>query len=76
MIRALEHLDPQWSRSEAKAAEAAVAGRGELGLLNDVPIAVKSHLEIEGTPETMPFCDGIASSNDLTAERLRGAGPS
>src|ERR1700757_1981046 len=74
VLRAIEHLDVALVRAQAKAAEVAVLAGGELGALHGVPIAVKSHLDIEGFPETMPFGAGIAPGDDLTVERLGAAG--
>jgi aspartyl-tRNA(Asn)/glutamyl-tRNA(Gln) amidotransferase subunit A len=74
VLRAVEHLDHDRARREAEAAEAAVLAGEDLGLLHGIPTAVKSHLDIEGAPETMPFGTGIAPSDDLTVERLRRAG--
>ncbi len=74
VLRAIEHLDVTLVRAQAKAAEAALLAGAELGPLHGVPIAVKSHLDIAGFPETMPFGNGIAPGDDLTVERLREAG--
>ena len=74
VLRALEHLDPERSRNEAKAAEAAVLAGDELGPLHGVPTAVKSHLDIEGVPQTMPFGTEPAVRTDPTVTRLREAG--
>lgn len=74
VLRAIEHLDLSLVRAQAKAAEAAVLSGAELATLHGVPIAVKSHLDIEGFPETLPFGMGVAAGDDLVVERLRAAG--
>ena len=74
VLRAVEHLDPAGVRAQARAAEAAVLAGAALGPLHGVPVAVKSHLDIEGFPETPPFGTGTAPGDDLTVERLRAAG--
>ena len=74
VLRAVEHLDEARVREQARAAEAAVRAGADLGPLHGVPVAVKSHLDIEGLPETMPFGSGIAPGDDLTVQRLRAAG--
>jgi aspartyl-tRNA(Asn)/glutamyl-tRNA(Gln) amidotransferase subunit A len=73
ILRAFDHVDER-ARVEAKAAEAAVLAGDELGPLHGVPIAVKSHLDIEGLRQPAPFGTDIATHDDLTVERLRGAG--
>lgn len=73
-LHAIEHLDLFKVRAQAKAAEVAVLSGAALGALHGVPVAVKSHLDIEGFPETMPFGMGIAPGDDLVVERLRAAG--
>ena len=73
VLRAFDHVDER-ARMEAKAAEAAVMSGEELGPLHGVPIAVKSHLDIEGLRQPAPFGTDIAVHDDLTVERLRGAG--
>jgi aspartyl-tRNA(Asn)/glutamyl-tRNA(Gln) amidotransferase subunit A len=73
VLRAFDRID-QRARVEAKAAEAAVLAGDELGPLHGIPMAVKSHLDIEGLPQTVPFGTEIAAHDDLTVERLRGAG--
>jgi aspartyl-tRNA(Asn)/glutamyl-tRNA(Gln) amidotransferase subunit A len=74
VLRTVEHVDKARVLSQAKAAEAAVVAGADLGVLHGVPVAVKSHLDIEGFPETMPFGTGIAPGDDLTVQRLRAAG--
>ena len=74
ILRAVEHIDEARVRAEARAAEEAVLAGAELGPLHGVPVAVKSHLDIAGLPETMPFGAGIAPGDDLMVERLRAAG--
>jgi aspartyl-tRNA(Asn)/glutamyl-tRNA(Gln) amidotransferase subunit A len=74
VLRAVEHIDKERVRREAAAAEAAVLQGDDLGLLHGIPMAVKGHLDIEGQPQTPPFGTGIATRDDLTVERLRGAG--
>jgi aspartyl-tRNA(Asn)/glutamyl-tRNA(Gln) amidotransferase subunit A len=76
VLRAFEHRDAirDRARREAKAAEAAVLAGDDLGPLHGIPIAVKSHLDIEGLPQTPPFGSDIAKHDDLTVERLREAG--
>jgi aspartyl-tRNA(Asn)/glutamyl-tRNA(Gln) amidotransferase subunit A len=76
VLRALEHMDDLRDRAymDAKAASAAVLAGDELGPLHGIPIALKGHLDIEGLPQTPPFGTGIAQHDDLTVERLRGAG--
>jgi aspartyl-tRNA(Asn)/glutamyl-tRNA(Gln) amidotransferase subunit A len=73
VLRAFDRIDER-ARVEAKAAEAAVLAGDELGRLHGIPMAVKSHLDIEGLPQTLPFGTEIAAHDDLTVERLRGAG--
>lgn len=74
VLKAFEHLDEERSRQEAKAAEAAVLDGDDLGPLQGVPTAVKSHIDLAGVPETMPFGMGIARRDHPVVERLRGAG--
>lgn len=74
VLQALEHLDPAGSRAAAAAAEAAVLGGDELGPLHGIPTAVKSHLDIEGVPLTIPFGVGPAVRTDPCVTRLREAG--
>ncbi|MGO9857673.1 MAG: amidase [Acidimicrobiales bacterium] len=73
VLRAFDHVDER-ARIEAKAAEEAVMRGEELGPLHGVPIAVKSHLDIEGLRQPAPFGTDIAAHDDLTVERLRSAG--
>ncbi len=73
-LRAFVHFDEGRARQDAQAAESAVLEGGELGPLHGIPMAVKSHLDIEGLPQTPPFGADIAYHDDLTVERLRGAG--
>ena len=73
-LRAFVHLDEGRARQDAKAAESAVLEGEELGPLHGIPMAVKSHLDIEGLPQTPPFGTDIAKDDDLIVERLRGAG--
>jgi aspartyl-tRNA(Asn)/glutamyl-tRNA(Gln) amidotransferase subunit A len=74
VLKALEHLDEQQSRQEAKTAESAVLAGDDLGPLHGIPMAVKGHIDIAGVPETMPFGSGIARRDHPVVERLRGAG--
>ncbi|HUA24940.1 MAG TPA: amidase [Steroidobacteraceae bacterium] len=74
VLRAVEHVVVAQVRSAAKAAEAAVLAGADLPPLHGVPVAVKSHIDIEGLPETMPFGANIAPGDDLMVERLRAAG--
>lgn len=74
LLRAVEHINHERARKEAKAAEAALLAGEDVGPLHGVPTAVKSHLDIAGEPESMPFGTGVATADDLVVERLRGAG--
>jgi aspartyl-tRNA(Asn)/glutamyl-tRNA(Gln) amidotransferase subunit A len=75
VLRAFANLEPERVRSQAEAAEAAVVAGQDLGLLHGVPIAVKSHIDIEGLSRPgFVFWHGVAKRDDLTVERLRAAG--
>ena len=73
MLKAFDRIDDR-ARHDAKVAEAAVLAGDELGPLHGLPTAVKSHLDIEGLPQTFPFGTDIASHDDIVVERLRQAG--
>ena len=73
VLRAFDRIDDR-CRNEAKAAETALLAGDELGPLHGIPMAVKSHLDIQGLPQTYPFGNDIAPHDDLTVERLREAG--
>ncbi len=74
VLQACVHVDPERARLQAKAAEAAVLSGEELGPLHGIPIAVKSHIDIEGVERTPPLGAGVAPRDDVAVERLRGAG--
>jgi aspartyl-tRNA(Asn)/glutamyl-tRNA(Gln) amidotransferase subunit A len=74
VLRAIEHLDEEGSRRAAKEAEASVLDGDELGPLHGIPMAVKSHIDIEGVPMTMPFGTRPTRRDDPSVVRLRGAG--
>jgi Asp-tRNA(Asn)/Glu-tRNA(Gln) amidotransferase A subunit family amidase len=74
VLRAFDHMDTHRARREAKDAEAAVLAGDALGPLYGVPTAVKSHLDIAGVRQTIPFGVDIARRDDPVVSRLRGAG--
>lgn len=75
VLQAFSEVVPERVRQQAKAAEAAVLAGEDLGPLHGVPVAVKSHIDIEGLPRPgAPFWFGTARRDDLTVERLRAAG--
>ena len=75
VLQAFSEVVPERVRQQAKAAEAAVVAGADLGPLHGVPMAVKSHIDIEGLDRPgPPFWFGTARRDDLTVERLRGAG--
>lgn len=75
VLQAFSNVDPDRVRLQAKAAEAAVLAGKDLGPLHGVPMAVKSHIDIEGLPRPgFVFWHGVAQHDDLTVERLRAAG--
>jgi aspartyl-tRNA(Asn)/glutamyl-tRNA(Gln) amidotransferase subunit A len=73
-LRACVHIDAERARLQAEAAEAAVLTGEQLGPLHGVPIAVKSHIDIEGVERTPPIGTGVALRDDLAVARLRAAG--
>jgi aspartyl-tRNA(Asn)/glutamyl-tRNA(Gln) amidotransferase subunit A len=76
-LHAFQVVDTQAAREQAKAAEKAVQGGGELGLLHGIPVSIKDHLSVKG----LPFFDMAsqrhmpeAARDDIQIERLRAAG--
>ena len=69
-------LDEQ-ARAEARAAEAAVAGGGELGPLHGVPIAIKDQVNVTGVRVTFGspmLANTVATEDAPMVARLRAAG--
>lgn len=75
-LKAFIHLDPIGARQAAKKAEAAVMAGDDLGALHGVPMAVKSHTDVEGFPRpSLPIgFGGVAPQDALPVERIRRAG--
>ena len=65
------------ARSEADAADAAVAAGDDLGTFHGVPFTVKENLDVAGTPTTQglpAFADLVAPTDAPIVERMRSAG--
>lgn len=73
-LHALEHLDEDRARADAKAAERRMLAGEAIGVLDGIPLAVKGHIPIQGTPLSDPFGKGPERLDDVSVERLRGAG--
>lgn len=77
LINAVVYLDEQQARSEAQAADAALA-RGDLkGLLHGVPVTVKDNIGVEGmvcSSGTPGLAQNIPQHDAVMVARLRRAG--
>lgn len=75
VLKAFKHLDADGARQQAKIADA--RGNGDPGPLHGIPISVKEHIAVAGTPVMALLGDGSerkARSDDLAVARLRSAG--
>lgn len=65
------------ARRDARAADEALAGGGDLGPLHGVPMTIKESYVIAGTPATWgieAFRDNVAAEDGLAVQRFRAAG--
>ena len=77
VVGAWQHLDPARSRAAAKAADDAVRGKGPLGPLHGVPIAVKDVIDTRDYPTengSKVFAGRRPAADALLVTRLRDAG--
>lgn len=76
-LNAYVHVDPEGVRSEARAAEAALANKETLGPLHGVPISIKSSLDVAGMrceSGTRLRAGYVANVDAPLVRRLRHAG--
>jgi len=76
-LNAFVHLDPDRARRDARAAEWAVSQGAGMGLLNGVPVSIKSSIDVAGLrcEAGSKLRDGYIASHDAPlVGRLRAAG--
>lgn len=87
VLRRIEHLQPELNAfitvcadqamDAARAAEAEIAGRGELGALHGVPFSVKDLIRTAGVRTTfgsVVFADHVPNADAVAVARLKAAG--
>ncbi|GAA1970581.1 amidase [Nocardioides panacihumi] len=73
-LHALEEVDYQGAREQARAADRAVSSGEDLGDLHGIPTAVKSHIRVAGLHFRQGAADEVSDVDDIAVERLRKAG--
>ena len=76
-LNAFVQIDPERVRREAREAESAIAGAGDLGPLHGVPISVKSSIDVAGMrieSGTRLRAGTVAANDAPLVQRLRRAG--
>ncbi len=83
VLHAFLAIDAEGARSQARAADAALARGDKPGALHGVPIGIKDHIAVKGLPlpvrghapsEGVKVFMPIAKEDSIVAERLRRAG--
>lgn len=76
-VNALTLVLAEQARLDAKAADAALAARGEVGPLHGVPVTIKENIDVAGTPTThgaVTMAGAVAAQDAPLVEHLRDAG--
>ena len=73
-LHAFAEVDTDGALVRAAMADAAVTAGDELGPLHGIPTAVKSHIRVEGLLHTQFAQSVVSPFDDVSVERLRGAG--
>lgn len=75
-LHAFSHVDVEGARQQARIADDDRRDGKRLGPLHGVPISVKDHISVRGTPhlDYATKQTAISAQDDIVVERLRGAG--
>jgi len=73
-LHAFAEVDPEGALAQAARADRAVSAGDSLGPLHGIPTSVKSHIRVEGLHHTQFGASTVSPFDDISVERLRGAG--